>query len=121
MVAGKDLHSRGEGFFGVPAVPGFEIEISQFHQAPCRVFCRRAAGGDGALHDFGSARHVAREKLMPVPYSHVTFTLPHQLSLLALQNPRVVYGMLFQAAAETLLTLAADPRRIGAQIGFLAV
>lgn len=86
---------------------------------------------------FQSCRHracpkcqsAAREKwlaktaqeLLPVPYSHVTFTLPHQLSLLALQNPRVVYGMLFQAAAETLLTLAADPRRIGAQIGFLAV
>jgi hypothetical protein len=63
---------------------------------------------------------TARE-LLPVPYSHVTFTLPHQLCLLALQNPRVVYGMLFQAASETLLTLAADPRRIGAQIGFLAV
>ena len=86
---------------------------------------------------FQSCRHracpkcqsAAREKwlaktaqeLLPVPYSHVTFTLPHQLSLLALQNPRVVYGILFQAAAETLLTLAADPRRIGAQIGFLAV
>ena len=41
--------------------------------------------------------------------------------LLALQNPRRVYGMLFQAASQTLLTLAADPRRIGAQIGFLAV
>src|SRR5712691_9174932 len=70
----------------------------------------------------------AREKwlataheLLPVPYSHVTFTLPHQLCLLALQNPRLVYGMLFQAASQTLLTLAADPRRIGAQIGFLAV
>src|SRR5215471_15655356 len=72
---------------------------------------------------------AAREKwlattaheLLPVPYSHVTFTLPHQLCLLALQNPRLVYGMLFQAASQTLLTLAADPRRIGAQIGFLAV
>ena len=56
-----------------------------------------------------------------MPYSHVTFTLPHQLSLLALQNPRRVYNILFQAVSETLLTLAADPRRIGAQIGFLAV
>jgi len=61
------------------------------------------------------------QELLPVPYSHVTFTLPHQLSLLALQNPRRVYNILFQAASETLLTLAADPRRIGAQIGFLAV
>ena len=63
---------------------------------------------------------TARE-LLPVPYSHVTFTLPHQLSLLALQNPRRVYNILFQAVSETLLTLAADPRRIGAHIGFLAV
>ena len=61
------------------------------------------------------------QELLPVPYSHVTFTLPHQLSLLALQNPRRVYNILFQAVSETLLTLAADPRRIGAQIGFLAV
>ena len=61
------------------------------------------------------------QELLPAPYSHVTFTLPHQLCLLALQNPRLVYGMLFQAASQTLLTLAADPRRIGAQIGFLAV
>ena len=61
------------------------------------------------------------QELLPVPYSHVTFTLPHQLCLLALQNPRLMYGMLFQAASQTLLTLAADPRRIGAQIGFLAV
>src|SRR5712691_11100829 len=60
-------------------------------------------------------------ELLPVPYSHVTFTLPHQLCLLALQNPRLVYGMLFQAASQTLLALAADPRRIGAQIAFLAV
>jgi hypothetical protein len=63
---------------------------------------------------------TARE-LLPAPYSHVTFTLPHQLCGLALQNPRLMYGMLFQAASQTLLTLAADPRRIGAQIGFLAV
>jgi hypothetical protein len=63
---------------------------------------------------------TARE-LLPVPYSHVTFTLPHQLCLLALQNPRVIYGILFQAVSETLLTLAADPRRLGSRIGFLAV
>ena len=61
------------------------------------------------------------QELLPAPYSHVTFTLPHQLCGLALQNPRLLYGMLFRAASQTLLTLAADPRRIGAQIGFLAV
>jgi hypothetical protein len=56
-----------------------------------------------------------------VPYCHVIFTLPHELSLLALQNPRLIYNMLFRAVSETLLTLAADPRRLGAHIGYLAV
>jgi hypothetical protein len=63
---------------------------------------------------------TARE-LLPVPYSHVTFTLPHQLSTLAMRNPRVIYNILFQAASDALLTLGADPRHIGAQLGFLAV
>jgi len=49
------------------------------------------------------------------------FTLPDQLSPLALQNKRVIYGLLFQAASETLLKIAADPKHLGAVIGFLAV
>jgi hypothetical protein len=56
-----------------------------------------------------------------VEYFHVVFTLPHEMGPLALQNQRRIYGMLFQAAAESLLTIAADPRHLGAQIGFLAV
>jgi hypothetical protein len=60
-------------------------------------------------------------ELLPVPYCHVVFTLPQELSQLALQNQRVVYGMLFRAVSETLLTIAADPRRLGAHIGFLSV
>ena len=63
---------------------------------------------------------TARE-LLPVPYSHVTFTLPHQLCQLAIRNPRVMYNILFQAASEALLTLGADSRHIGAHLGFLAV
>jgi hypothetical protein len=59
--------------------------------------------------------------LLPVPYFHVVFTLPQVLAPLALQNPRVVYGLLFQAASRTLLEVAANPRHLGAQIGFLAV
>ena len=59
--------------------------------------------------------------LLPVPYFHVVFTLPQLLAPLALQNPRVVYGLLFQAASRTLLDVAANPRHLGAQIGFLAV
>ena len=60
-------------------------------------------------------------ELLPVPYFHVVFTLPHLLAPLALQNKRVVYGILFRAASQTLLEVAADPKRLGAEIGFLAV
>ena len=54
-------------------------------------------------------------------YFHVVFTLPEELSPLALQNKRIIYGLLFKAASETLLEIAADPRHLGAEIGFLAV
>ena len=60
-------------------------------------------------------------ELLPVPYFHVVFTLPETIATLALQNQRTVYGILFQAAAETLLQVAADPKHLGAEIGFLAV
>jgi len=60
-------------------------------------------------------------ELLPVPYYHVVFTLPHLLAPLALQNKALVYGLLFRAAAETLLQIAADPKHLGAEIGFLAV
>ncbi len=60
-------------------------------------------------------------ELLPVEYYHVVFTLPHEIGPLALQNQRRIYGMLFQAAAESLLTIAADPQHLGAQIGFLSV
>jgi hypothetical protein len=60
-------------------------------------------------------------ELLPVEYFHVVFTLPEQLSPLALQNKRVIYGLLFQAASETLLKIAGDPKHLGASIGFLAV
>ncbi len=59
--------------------------------------------------------------LLPVQYFHVVFTLPHALGPLALQNKRRVYGLLFKAVAETLLQLAADSKRLGARLGFVAV
>ena len=55
-------------------------------------------------------------ELLPVPYLHVVFTLPHQFGPLALQNKRVVYDILFQAASQTLLEIAADPQHLGARI-----
>ncbi|MGA3007747.1 MAG: IS91 family transposase [Opitutaceae bacterium] len=64
----------------------------------------------------------AREaELLPVPYFHVVFTLPQEIGGLALQNAREIYNILFRAASETLLTIAADPKRLGAAVGFLAV
>jgi hypothetical protein len=61
-------------------------------------------------------------ELLPVEqYFHVVFTLPQQLAKLALQNARLVYTILFRAVSETLLTIAADPKHLGAAIGFLAV
>jgi len=61
-------------------------------------------------------------ELLPVEeYFHVVFTLPQQIAGMALQNARRVYTILFRAVAETLLTIAADPKHLGAAIGFLAV
>jgi putative transposase/transposase-like zinc-binding protein len=60
-------------------------------------------------------------ELLPVEYFHVVFTLPQPLAPLALQNQRVLYGILFRAASETLLQIGADPKHLGARIGFLAV
>jgi hypothetical protein len=57
----------------------------------------------------------AREaELLPVPYFHVVFTLPAQIGAIAYQNKAKVYGLLFSAAAETLTTIAADPKHLGA-------
>lgn len=61
------------------------------------------------------------ERLLPVPYFHVVFTIPHELNPLALRNKAVVYKILFEAASKTLLELARDPKRLGADIGVTAV
>ena len=65
---------------------------------------------------------TAREQeLLPVGYVHLVFTLPEPLARLALVNKRVLYDLLFQAAAETLLQVAANPKRLGGAIGGLMV
>src|SRR5450755_3569837 len=61
------------------------------------------------------------KELLPVPYCHVVFTVPESLAMLILQNAQLVYGLLFRAVSQTLLEIAADPRHLGAKIGFLAV
>jgi putative transposase/transposase-like zinc-binding protein len=59
--------------------------------------------------------------LLDVPYFHVVFTVPQTIAEIAAQNKAVVYGILFRATADTLRTIAADPRHLGAAIGFFAV
>ena len=60
-------------------------------------------------------------ELLPVPYYHVVFTLPAPIADIAYQNKAVIYDILFKAAAETLITIAADPKHLGARIGLTAV
>lgn len=62
-----------------------------------------------------------KEELLPTPYFHIVFTLPDELNDLAQINQREVYTILFHAASETLLTLARQPRHLGAEIGLIAV
>jgi hypothetical protein len=65
---------------------------------------------------------AAREAdLLPVGYFHVVFTLPAEVAQIAFQNKRVIYDLLFRAASETMLTIAADPKHLGARIGLTAV
>ena len=60
-------------------------------------------------------------ELLEVPYFHVVFTVPAEIEVIAFQNQIVVYDILFRAASETLRTIAADPKHLGAEIGFLGV
>ena len=60
-------------------------------------------------------------ELLPVPYFHLVFTLPHQLNRLAQYRPRVIYNLLFEAAATTLQTFGRDPKHLGGEIGITAI
>ncbi|MHC4137675.1 MAG: IS91 family transposase [Planctomycetota bacterium] len=62
-----------------------------------------------------------RRQLLPVPYWHLVFTLPDRLNPLILRNKKVVFRILFDTAADTLLTLGRDPKHLGAQVGFTAI
>src|SRR5438105_3841351 len=68
-----------------------------------------------------SGSRPRRRELLPVPYVHIVFTLPPQLAPLALQNKKVIYGLLLRVSAETLLEVARNPRHLGAEIGFFSV
>jgi hypothetical protein len=65
---------------------------------------------------------VSRQgELLPIDYYHVVFTIPEQLNDLALRNPRLIYKLLFETSAATLRIIAADPKHLGAQIGFFSI
>ena len=78
--------------------------------------CPKCQGS--AAQDWMQAR---MEDLLPVEYFHVVFTLPAQIADIAYQNKAAVYGLLFKASAQTLLTIAADPKHLGARIGMTSV
>jgi hypothetical protein len=78
--------------------------------------CPKCQGA--AAHDWLAARQA---ELLPVQYFHVVFTLPRPIADIAYHNKAIVYAILFKAAAETLITIAADHRHLGARIGLTAV
>ena len=78
--------------------------------------CPKCQGA--AAKDWLAARQA---DLLPVGYFHLVFTLPAEIAPIAYQNKAVVYDLLFRTAAETLLTIAADPKHLGARIGATAV
>lgn len=71
-----------------------------------------------AARDWMAAR---AEDLLPVEYFHVVFTLPVEIARIAYWNKRAVYGLLFRASAETVMTIAADPKRLGARVGMTSL
>lgn len=71
-----------------------------------------------AARDWMAAR---AEDLLPVEYFHLVFTLPAEISRIAYWNKKAVYGLLFRASAETVMTIAADPKRLGARVGMTSV
>ncbi len=71
-----------------------------------------------AARDWMAAR---AEDLLPVEYFHVAFTLPAEIARIAYWNKKTLYGLLFRASAETVMTIAADPKRLGARVGVTSV
>jgi hypothetical protein len=91
------------------------------HQAISYCSCRNRHCGKCQTNARNKWLAAREKELLAVPYVHVVFTLPHQLSSLALANKRILYDLLFRASAETLLEIAADPKHLGADIGFMTV
>jgi len=94
-----------------------ECAYSQISYNSCRNrHCPKCQGA--AAKDWLAAREA---DLLPVPYYHVVFTLPAAIGDIAYENKDVIYDLLFKAAAETLTTIAADPKHLGARVGITSV
>jgi len=94
-----------------------DCDRTQIAYNSCRNrHCPKCQGG--AAKEWLAAREA---ELLPVPYYHVVFTLPALISDIAYQNKREIYTLLFKAASETLITIAADPKHLDARIGITAV
>ncbi len=94
-----------------------ECAHSQISYNSCRNrHCPKCQGA--AAKEWLAAREA---DLLPVPYYHVVFTLPAAITDIAYQNKAVIYDLLFKASAETLVTIAADPKHLGARVGITSV
>jgi len=105
-----------------PALGGHVDQCDQCgHQVISYNSCRNRHCPKCQNLDKALWRQARCAEVLPVEYYHVVFTLPHQLAPLALQNKKAVYGILFHAVSQTLLRIGADPKHLGAQLGFVAV
>ena len=98
-----------------PQLPGVRPQPDRYNSCRNR-HCPKCQGT--AAEDWLAAREA---DLLPVGYFHLVFSLPAEIAPIAYHNKAAVYGLLFRAAAQTLLTIAADPRHLGARIGATAV
>jgi 8-oxo-dGTP pyrophosphatase MutT (NUDIX family) len=100
-------------------LPGGRLEPGE---APETCLVREFAEELGAVVEVAREWMAAREaELLPVPYFHVVFTLPPAIGDIAYHNKTMIYDLLFTASAETMLTIAADPKHLGARIGITSV
>jgi hypothetical protein len=95
----------------------YTCQHTSIHYCSCRNrHCPKCQGSQA--REWLEAR---KAELLQVPYFHVVFTLPPRIAAIAFHNKAVIYDLLFKASAETLTTIAADPKRLGVRIGFTSV
>ncbi len=105
-----------------PAPVAHSSKVKSYFSLLSFVCCRLLDFFDAlGLHEKPALGSGVNGPLLPVDYYHVVFTLPAPVSDIAYYNKAVVYGLLFEIAAETLTTIAADPKHLGAQVGVTLV